>query len=117
MNNPVKCFDVVSMVVEEATKQFAPLWKESEEDLKILKEYCNIIDALSEEFGGEAYKVEVDDIKMTVSVSVDCKDILINTKTNGFYALVERAISVGFSAIDSGAMTVTFVFPSVWERA
>ena len=38
MDSFVKCFDVVSMVVDEANSQFAPLWKPNEEKYKILKQ-------------------------------------------------------------------------------
>ena len=48
----VNCFDVVSMVVEEATKQFAPLWKLDKECNRIFEQYFSVIDSLAEEFGG-----------------------------------------------------------------
>lgn len=31
MGSFVKCFDTVSMVIDEATSQFAPIWKEDKE--------------------------------------------------------------------------------------
>ena len=31
MGSFVKCFDAVSMVVDEATSRFAPIWKENKE--------------------------------------------------------------------------------------
>lgn len=64
MSNFVKCFDVVSMVVDEATDQFSQLWKINKERYEILKQYCDVLDSLVEEFDGESFNVEVDDISM-----------------------------------------------------
>ena len=34
MGSFIKCFDAVSMVVDEATSRFAPIWKENKESKK-----------------------------------------------------------------------------------
>ena len=111
------CFDVVSMVVEEATKQFAPLWKLNKENIKILEQYCSVIDSLSDEFGGKSFEVTVDDIAMTVSIIMECDDVTIESKTHRFYSLAQRSNSLGFSVSENGNLNVKFVFPSVWSRA
>ena len=113
----VKCFDVVSMVVDEATKQFAPLWKIHEERNSILGQYCAVIDSLAEEFGGKSFDVAVDDISMEIAVIMECDDIVIESKTHKFYTLAQRTKSLGFSVSDDGGLNVKFVFPSVWVRA
>ena len=112
----VKCFDVVSMVVTEASNRFSPLWKLDEERYDILQQYCEVIDRLSDEFDGESFEVEVDEIAMTVSIKLECRDMVIESKEHSFYDLVERALSIGFSASEDGNLCVTFVFPSVWKR-
>ena len=113
----VKCFDVVSMVVEEATKQFAPLWKLHEECNGILGQYCSVIDSLAEEFGGESFDVSVDDVDMTITVVMECADMVIESKNHKFYIIAQRANSIGFSVSEDGNLNVKFVFPSVWVRA
>lgn len=115
MSNRVKCFDVVSMVTEEATRQFAPLWKENEECLDILKQYCKAIDSLAKEFDGISYDVSVDDIEMTISIKLECQDFEVGSKSHVFCQLAERAVSLGFTAADNGNLFVEFVFPSIWE--
>lgn len=52
----VKCFDVVSMVTEEAIKRFAPLWKLDRECNRILKQYCSVIDSLAEEIWRRVFR-------------------------------------------------------------
>ena len=113
----VKCFDVVSMVVEEATKQFAPIWKLHEECNSILGQYCSVIDSLAEEFGGKSFDVAVDDIAMTITVVMECEDMVIESKTHKFYSLAQRTNTLGFSVSEDGNLNVKFVFPSVWTRA
>ena len=113
----VNCFDVVSEVVDEASAQFAPLWKPNKESLRILERYCSVIDSLAEEFGGEAFEVEIDDIAMTITVIMECSEMVIEDNAHKFYDLAQRAKAVGFSASSSGNLDVRFVFPSVWTRA
>ena len=112
----VNCFDVVSIVVEEATSQFAPLWKLNNESNRVLEQYCSVIDSLSEEFGGESFDVTVDDIEMTITIVMECEDITIESKTHKFYSLAQRCKSLGFSVSEDGNLNVKFVFPSVWTK-
>lgn len=114
--NKINCAEVVSMVVEEATKQFAPLWALNSENYQILEQYCSVIDVLSEEFEGTSYEVSVDEIKMTVSIVMECEDITILSSAHHFYKLAERSVELGFSVSENGRLNVRFVFPSVWEK-
>lgn len=113
----VKCFDAVEMVVEEANKQFAPIWKMNKERYKILKQYCDVIDSLSSEYNGESYEVEIDDIAMTVAITMDCDDMIVDQQNHKFTTLAQRTVSIGFSVSEEGKLAVKFVFPSLWERS
>lgn len=113
----VKCFDVVTMVTDEATRQFSPMLRENEERKKILEQYCGALDRLSEEFDGESFEVEVDDVKMTIAVRMECQDIIIPSPDHLFYKLALHALSVRFSHVSNDMMSVEFVFPSIWEKA
>lgn len=113
----IKCFDVVEMVVEEASRQFTPLFRENAERKGVLKEYCAAIDELAEDFNGESFEVSVDDIKMTISIKLECPDILIQSKEHPFYELVKRSTELHVSHGDGDNLAVEFVFPSIWEKA
>lgn len=117
MNTFVKCFDVLSMVVTEATNQFSPIWKLDEEKYRILEQYCQVIDDLADEFDGVSYDVEIDDIAMTIAITLECQDMNIQTQSHKYYTLAQRAISFGFSVSNDGNLNMRLVFPSVWERA
>lgn len=116
MSNFVKCFDVVSMVVDEATDQFSPLWKINKERYGILKQYCDVLDSLVEEFDGESFDVEVDDIDMTIAITMECHEITIESQNHKYYSLAQRAIAFGFSVSNNGLLCAKFVFPSIWEK-
>lgn len=112
----LKCFDIATMVVDEATKQFSPLWKINDKNADILKQYCEAIDLLSNEYNGTAINVFVDEVNMTVDITLTCGDLTIENKSHIFYQLAERAISVGFSTSEDGELEIKFVFPSLWEK-
>ena len=117
MNSFVNCFDVVSMVVDEATAQFAPLWNINKEKYRILKQYCGVIDSLAEEFNGESFDVDVDDIAMTITIKMECRDVTIESQNHKYYSLAQRALAFGFSVSEDGLLCMKFVFPSVWDKA
>lgn len=52
----VNCFDVMQMVTDEASAQFAPLFCENKEAKAILHQYCDAIDVLAREFDEELYE-------------------------------------------------------------
>lgn len=116
MSNFVKCFDVVSMVVDEATDQFSQLWKINKERYEILKQYCDVLDSLVEEFDGESFNVEVDDISMTIAITMEFREITIESQNHKYYSLAKRAMSIGFSVSDNGLLCTKFVLPSIWEK-
>lgn len=112
----VKCFDVVSMVIEAADEQFQPLWKINEENRDILRQYCDVIDSMARESDAECFEVEVDDIKMTVRIAMICHEMTIKSQTHIYCQLIERTVSCSYSVTEDGGLRVEFEFPSLWER-
>ena len=114
--NIIKCYDVVSMIITEATERFKPLWKINTEKQDVLKEYCEAIDEIAAEFEGVSFNVEVNEITMEVKIDVECGEIVIKSKEHRLYDLAERATRFGVSAIDGETQVVKFVFPSIWDK-
>ena len=113
----VTCFDAVKLVTDEATARFAPLFCESRGKTENLKQSCGALDALAEEFDATSFEVDVDETRMTISVTMECPEILIQQKNHLFYSLAARALSVRFCATTDDALAVCFVFPGIWERS
>lgn len=112
----IKCFDVMSMVIDEANDRFAPLWKVNNEKYDILKQYCEYIDKLANDFDGLSFDVEVDEIQMIIKITLECLDIVIEEPTHYFYELAKRTNEFRFSVSEDGNLNISFVFPSIWER-
>ena len=114
----IKCYDVVESVLDEATKRFYPLFIENKERKNILKQYCSAIDKVIDDVSGKSIEVEVDEIKMTISICIGCEEITVYPDDRLFYQLFKRALTIGFSVNeDDGLMVIEFVFPSIWEKA
>ena len=113
----VNCFDVVQMVTDEASTQFAPLFCGNKEAKAILHQYFDAIGVLAREFDGVTFEASVHDESMEVSVTLECPDIVIRTQKHRFYDLVERSNAVRFSHGEGDTVAVAFVFPSIWNRA
>lgn len=112
----VKCYDVATMVIEDANERFNPLWKINTERLNIFKQYCDAIDALSKEFNGKSFEVEVDEITMDVTVALECDEIIIERDNHPIYELAKRTVRYGFSVSEEGNLIVKFVFPGLWDK-
>lgn len=115
--NCINCFDIVSEVVEEASSQFGSTWSVNQERFDILEQYCSLLDNIAEESNGESFEVEVDDITMEISISVECNDIIIRNVDSVYLDLFQRAISIEFYAASNGNVVMKLKFPSVWEKA
>lgn len=111
-----KCFDAVSMIVEEASWRFAPKYRMVTECYDVLKSYCEALDKLAKEFDAIAFEGEIDEIKMTISIKMECPDMTIDEKEHIYYNLIGRTESFGFSVSEGGNLLVEFVFPSIWEK-
>lgn len=114
----IKCFDIVDMVLAEATNQFSPIWVENPEKKKILKQYCDVLDRVCDDFSGDSFEVEIDDIKMTISIKMFCSEITIESKSHPLFEIIKRAKSVTFAyEPEDNNMSLELVFPSIWEKA
>jgi hypothetical protein len=114
----LKCFDIAEMVIDEATKQFFPIWIVNEEKKETFKQYCEALDSISDEFYGEAFDVDVDDAKMAISIKLFCSEFTIEDKSHPFYALAKKSLSMSFAyEKEDRNMSVEFVFPSIWDKA
>lgn len=111
----VKCFDVVTMVTDEATKQFGSLVTEDEEKKNILKSYCSIIDDIADRFNGVAFEVDVDDETADITISVVCLELEVGSNDK-FYKLMQHAKEFRVSVSKDGAdcIQMDFVFDGIW---
>ena len=91
-------------------------FERTERQKNILHQYCDTLDSIAQEFNGESFEVEVDEINMTIGIKLECPDIVIQSEEHRFYALVARALAVKFSHGEGDNVAIEFVFPSIWEK-
>lgn len=111
----VKCFDVTNMVIEEANARFFPLYTPNSECVKVLQQYCKAIDLLAINFDGEFYEVEVDEIKMTVKITLGCHQISITNTPHLLLQLVQRSKLFRTCFSTDGLIHIEFTFPCLWK--
>ena len=112
----VSTYDVVDMVVEEASLQFGMQWGIPEDKRKSLQTDCALIDRLVSEFYCESVEAEIDDETMKLTVSIVCPDMILEYgRTHPFFALIQNTESFSFSAVEE-SLLVNFVFAGLWEK-
>lgn len=113
----IKCFDVVTMVTDEATEQFGRLFREDTKRKELLESCCSIIDDIAEQFNGVAFEVDVDDTTMDITVTLTCGEIIIEGEAE-FYELLNHIKSFGVKASEDGEdlICIDFVFDGIWVR-
>ena len=111
----VSTYDIVEMVIDEATEQFGNRWVIPKAKKKNLKTDCDLIDRLVSEFDCESAEADIDDETMKLKVSVVCPDMVLEYgRTHPFFTLIQHAESFSFSAVED-SLKVDFVFAGLWE--
>lgn len=113
----VKCFDVVMMVAEEATKQFGSLLCVDEDKERLLESYCEILDSIAKRFNGVSFDVEVDDETTDITVSLVCDEFEIDEHSDEFYSLVSKTKKINIKACDSDKIQIDFTFGGIWVKS
>lgn len=112
----VKCFDAVTMVTDEATARFAPTFQEDADKKSSLRDSCDMIESLANQFDGIAYETEVDEDTREISVALTCAEFETDEQSSGFYELLTRSKKVRFQkATEDDYITLTFVFDGIWS--
>lgn len=112
----VKTYDVVEMVIDEATRQFRNHWVISNAKREILKTDCALIDRLVSEFDCESVEADINNETMKLTVSVVCTDMVLEYgRTHPFFTLIQNAESLSFSAVED-SLKVDIVFSGLWEK-
>lgn len=112
-----KCFDVVTMVTEEATKQFGSLLRVDKEKECSLKACCEIIDDIAKEHNGISYEVEVDRDTTDITISLSLGYFEMVDDVNNLYAIISRTKRLDIKFYDPDTLQIDFVFKGIWSRA
>ena len=109
-------YSVVSMVVDEATKQFSPLYTPVQERMDILKQYCKAFDDIIAKSDGEEFECTVDEISKETSITMVIADLIIEDRKDPFHQLMQRSLSTTIQSAGNDSIRVKMVFPSLWDH-
>lgn len=112
------CYGTAELVLEEATKRFAPLLRVSKEKELAFKDLCSRVDPLIDSFGCVALEVNVNEETTDISLSLISPDIVMeNGRSHPFFRIVasDGVKAVVFKA-EGDELVTTFVLPGIWEK-
>ena len=111
-----KSFDIMKMVLETANERFCPRFLPVEERMEILEQYCGEIDKVMEEGDCEEITCDVDEIDLTLHISIHLESIQSCVPNSPLQKLMSRALFVDMKNDGDEHVAIHFVFPSVWEK-
>ena len=112
------CYGTAELVLEEATRRFAPLLRVSGDKEQAFKDLCSRVDPLIDSFGCVALEVNVDEETTDISLSLISQDLVLeHGRDNPFFRIVasQDVKAVVFKAEEDELVT-TFVLPGIWEK-
>ncbi|GEM_PF-5184299 len=116
MSSFINCFDAVSLVVDEYTKEVYPMWRINGEKQEQLSNICDCIDSIIEEFEGEGLEAEIDENSKSIGIKIKCPDITIYSNKHTLYDILNNSTSFSFSRINDDLMMLEITFPGIWEE-
>ena len=112
----ISTYDIVEMVVDEATDQSNGLWIISESNKDKMRNSCNLIDQLISEFDCESAEADVNDETLKLKISIVCPDMIFeHGRTHLFFDLIQNVESFSFSAVED-SLKADFIFAGLWEH-
>ena len=109
--NTFKCFDVVKMVTDEATAQFAPLFYENPVKLSHIENLCSYIDFLIEKYNGISCDVEINSINLEIKITITFQtNEIVLSKDLVCYS------QISFHSINHKFIDLEFLFPGIWSK-
>lgn len=112
----IKCFDIVKMVADEASDQFGSLLMVNIEKEEELKEICEMIDDVAEDFNGISYEVDINDETTDIIICLVCDEFETDSSNSVFLNLLNRTKKVGFKQAEDDKIQIEFVFNGIWSR-
>ena len=109
----MKCFDIVAKTIDDVNMKFHGFRIMDHRKLKILKNYCEVIDIVLADVDGSYIEVEVNDLDMNIDVKIGCKGILV-LENPLFIELIHRTVSVEFIQEEEDEVQITLEFPTLW---
>lgn len=83
-----------------------------------IKTCCDDIDTLASLVNADSLGVEIDDVEMTITINIECDEIVMESRQHKLYEIAGKAAEVKFavSQEDQNKLLICFVFPGIWKH-
>lgn len=114
----IKCFDVATLVTDEATDQFGSLVFEDPSKKARLKEFCESLDDVLLRFNGTSMNVSVDDETTEITISAVCDPFEVNDPKDKFHDMFRRSKRVTIQPDEDSddMIQISFLMDGIWSR-
>lgn len=116
MISNVKCFDVVNMVVQDASDEFGEKWSINHEALKTIERRCDKIESIMKDFNGDMFEASVDEYTHDITLSFAISHFIPKTQTD--YRMMILLLSSDEMKVSGwGRELIRFdiIVPGVWD--
>ena len=107
------CFDVVEMVMEDATVQFTPL-TEDVDRLAELKDLCERMDQLTAELQAESFGVEIDEVTTEIAMSISCEEFEMEKTSAILSSILKQVQEFQVRAKNPEQLCLEFRVKGIW---
>lgn len=116
--NLAKCFEIASIVLNEATNRFSDAYVEDEEKKNEFKCFCEILDDVILRFDEVYVGVYVDEVSKEIAVTVTCGQFEVGKASDPFHELFRRSNRVSIKRDpekeESCCIQIRFEMNGIW---
>lgn len=110
-------FSVAESVIQDANERFAPLFEPVQKRIDFLRKYCDAFDILIKENDADSFDFEVDEENMTIHIELVFESVECNKDHPQLCQLIKNSTSFSVRHKDGDHISMSFVYPSLWEKA
>ena len=112
------CFDEISAMIDKASEELKGLAL-NQDRYEDLQSICEMVDRLIDEVDGERGESSVEIDTATLSIAVDCPDLVVyDIKKDTFFQIVNATgANVRFKKVGDDMMRVEFDIHGLWEAS
>lgn len=115
----IKCYDIATLVTNEATEQFGSSVHEDPLKKARLQSFCNTLDDAISRFGGTSMKVEVDDVTMDITITAIFDTFEVDDPRDSFHDLFRRSKRVTIQPDEDSddMIQIAFLMDGIWNAS
>lgn len=111
-----KCLQSISEAVMDFNSKEGEKYIFDEGGYIKLRNFCDIIDAVADEFEADSFEVSIDKYTRRLCIRMECSDITLSYPIHPYFVLTEILESTGLSISSDRFLIVDLIFKSLWKK-